>query len=157
EGGSLGMSDVVARAEMEEDERGRGEVQTVGPGTSSLDIQRYAPPLCTSMSSGTRSTNWYSGARYRERVLRCLLDMRQLLVEAAGVLGWEEDIGLSKDYVSNPKASGYQSYHLSLWQPHSGLRLEVQLRSLRMHEIAEYGSASHAKYKALLLSSSKTL
>ena len=68
---------------------------------------------------------------------------------------WSEETSRFKDYVSNPKPSGYQSLHLSMRHVRQGLNLEVQIRSRRMHEVAEYGSASHKNYKALLLPPSK--
>eukprot|EP01038_Epipyxis_sp_PR26KG_P014711 gene14711-19774_t len=66
---------------------------------------------------------------------------------------WKEDISRFKDYINNPKKSGYQSIHSSLLHVQSGIQIEVQVRSQRMHFIAEYGSAAHNNYKALLLPS----
>ena len=57
----------------------------------------------------------------------------------------------TKDYISRPKPSGYQSLHLCLLHPKTGFLLELQIRSARMHRVAEHGPASHSFYKALLL------
>eukprot|EP00741_Cyanophora_paradoxa_P016053 tig00000042_g15498.t1 len=59
---------------------------------------------------------------------------------------WPAVPGRSKDYVARPKPNGYQSLHTTVALA-PGVFLEVQLRSARMHEHAEYGFASHALYK----------
>ena len=51
-----------------------------------------------------------------------------------------------RDWVSNPKANGYQALHLTVMGP-DGRWIEVQIRSKRMDEIAEKGLAAHWKYK----------
>ena len=51
-----------------------------------------------------------------------------------------------RDWVSSPKANGYQSLHLTLMS-NEGEWIEVQVRSRRMDEIAEQGFAAHWKYK----------
>lgn len=52
----------------------------------------------------------------------------------------------TRDWVSVPKANGYQALHLTVMGP-DGNWVEVQIRSRRMHEIAEKGFAAHWKYK----------
>lgn len=51
-----------------------------------------------------------------------------------------------RDWVSVPKANGYEALHLTVMGP-SGQWFEVQIRSRRMDEIAEKGLAAHWKYK----------
>lgn len=51
-----------------------------------------------------------------------------------------------RDWVSVPKANGYEALHLTVMGP-SGQWFEVQIRSERMDEIAEKGLAAHWKYK----------
>jgi len=51
-----------------------------------------------------------------------------------------------RDWVSNPKANGYEALHVTLMGP-MGRWVEVQIRSTRMNEIAEKGLAAHYKYK----------
>jgi len=51
-----------------------------------------------------------------------------------------------RDWVSNPKANGYEALHLTLMGK-SGRWVEVQIRSRRMNDIAEKGLAAHYKYK----------
>ncbi len=52
-----------------------------------------------------------------------------------------------RDWVSHPKANGYEALHMTVMGPH-GKWIEVQIRSDRMNEIAEKGFAAHWKYKS---------
>src|SRR5688572_4269146 len=51
-----------------------------------------------------------------------------------------------RDWISTPKANGYESLHTTVMGP-EGKWVEVQIRSLRMDELAEKGYAAHWKYK----------
>ena len=51
-----------------------------------------------------------------------------------------------RDWISSPKSTGYEALHITIVGP-GGKWIEVQIRSERMHEIAEKGYAAHFKYK----------
>ncbi|MGB0199256.1 MAG: RelA/SpoT family protein [Flavobacteriaceae bacterium] len=51
-----------------------------------------------------------------------------------------------RDWISAPKSTGYEALHITVMGP-NGRWIEVQIRSERMHEIAEKGYAAHFKYK----------
>ncbi len=59
-----------------------------------------------------------------------------------------------RDWISTPRANGYESLHTTVMSP-TGKWVEVQIRSIRMDEIAEKGLAAHYRYKESKTSESK--
>jgi len=80
---------------------------------------------------------------------RIILDKVEDCYKALGIFHskWNCIPGKFKDYISSPKINKYQSLHTAIIGPNKR-PIEIQVRTMPMHEFAERGIASHWKYKS---------
>lgn len=62
---------------------------------------------------------------------------------------YEPNIDRLRDWVTHPKANGYESLQITVWGPEDKY-VEVQIRTSRMDSVAERGMAAHWRYKGIL-------
>ena len=79
---------------------------------------------------------------------RVIVKTEEDCYRALGVLhtNWRMVPERFKDFISNPKTNGYRSIHTTVIGPEQQ-RVEVQIRTEKMHEIAERGVAAHWRYR----------
>lgn len=81
------------------------------------------------------------------QAIRILVDDELDCYKALGLMHIEYKplIARFKDYIAIPKENGYKTIHTTVF--HNSKIYEIQIRTLEMHNVAEYGVAAHWKYK----------
>jgi GTP pyrophosphokinase len=79
---------------------------------------------------------------------RVIVDQVEDCYRAIGVIHLAYSVvpGRFKDYISTPKPNGYKSIHTAVIGPEKQ-RIEIQVRTREMHEVADLGVAAHWRYK----------
>jgi GTP pyrophosphokinase/guanosine-3',5'-bis(diphosphate) 3'-pyrophosphohydrolase len=79
---------------------------------------------------------------------RVITDSEEDCYRALGIIHqrWRAVPGRFKDYISQPKSNGYRSIHTTV-SGRDGKRVEVQIRTRQMHDVAETGVAAHWSYR----------
>lgn len=87
---------------------------------------------------------------YDIAALRVILPTVEQCYQALGIIHatWQPLPARFKDYIATPKPNGYQSLHTTVFTGDGGM-VEIQIRTHKMHEEAEYGIAAHVAYSEL--------
>lgn len=91
---------------------------------------------------------WDINAVYDLLAMRVVLPTVEDCYRTLGIVHelWRPLPKRMKDYIAFPKPNGYKSIHTTV-TTHNGLILEIQIRTKKMHQEAEFGVASHVFYK----------
>ena len=92
--------------------------------------------------------DWNIEAIYDIIALRIIVESEKDCYQALGVIHaqWQPLQNRFKDYIAAPKTNGYQSLHTTIFSG-EGHVIEIQIKTQAMQRFAQFGLASHVKYK----------
>lgn len=101
-----------------------------------------------SLYNKLKRKDWEIDSVYDLMAMRVVVDSVEDCYRALGIIHelWRPLPKRVKDYIAFPKPNGYQSLHTTI-TTQNGVILEIQIRTKRMHQEAEFGVASHVLYK----------
>lgn len=117
-----------------------------------MDIERFAvygrSKHINSIANKMKRKNVDISEIYDATAVRILVETKEQCYEVLGLIHakWQQITKEFDDYIINPKDNGYQSLHTAVKGPEDRV-FEVQIRTFKMHELAEMGVAAHWKYK----------
>jgi guanosine-3',5'-bis(diphosphate) 3'-pyrophosphohydrolase len=146
------VSDLVAKSRTQREDELRESVtqlkdRSEKKGLTIIDVRGRPKHLYSIFNKMVKQ-----GLRFEEiydlLALRVIVEDTSDCYIALGIVHdlWAPVPGLFFDYIAKPKPNGYQSLHTKVIGPHGG-PLEVQIRTMQMHEVAEFGVAAHWTYK----------
>ncbi len=130
-------------------------------------IERITKDMCTELQKAKIEAEVFGRAKKPYSVWRKMQEKEQSFSRLSDIYGFriitgsEEDCyrtlgaihrrwravpGRFKDYISQPKTNGYRSIHTTV-SGRDGKRVEVQIRTQQMHDVAETGVAAHWSYR----------
>lgn len=117
-----------------------------------MDIEHFAvygrSKHIHSIANKMRRKNVDISEIYDATAVRILVETKEQCYEVLGLIHakWQQITKEFDDYIINSKDNGYQSLHTAVRGPEDRI-FEVQIRTFKMHELAEMGVAAHWKYK----------